>query len=97
LREWHYQPRRSGLTGDPYYLARPEQIRVQVAHNALADALLAGLRTGRVDPVTSAALARLPVRLLVPASAQAALPGWQVAAAAGGWVVLVPAIHRAAG
>ena len=94
IAEWNDYARKSGFEADPYYLPSPAEIDRQTQANAHADAVVAGLRAGRVAPAEAAYLAGQGVSLVVPAGARGALPGWSTAHDFGGWVELTPPAAR---
>jgi hypothetical protein len=87
---WSVAVRKSGIAGDPYYLARLSDIRRQIAGNALEERLLAELRRGRVDPETAAALAARRVTLVLPSDLAPAVSGWRVVQVLGPWQEMAP-------
>ena len=87
---WSLQVRKSGISGDPYYLARLNDIREQAIANAVEDKLFEGLRRGHVSAEVARALAAYRVTLIIPAGLASAVAGWRTARAYGPWLEMAP-------
>lgn len=87
---WNPLARKSGINGDPYYMPNLADLREQRRESALADAVVDGVKHGRIDAGTTAGLASLNTTLAVQAHAASAAPGWRKVADYGGWVELAP-------
>jgi hypothetical protein len=88
--EWQYLAGKSGITGDPYYLSQPDQIRAQQARNVVAADIAAGIGKGQVKAETAIDLARLDATLIAPVEAMPALHGWRVVLDGGDWKEFEP-------
>jgi hypothetical protein len=87
---WNGRVRKSSIMGDPYYLARINQMVKQREMNALAADMASSIQGGSVAEPLRTAFRALDVHVIVPEQALPALKGWQMERRYGSWVELAP-------
>jgi hypothetical protein len=94
LMNWNYLARKSGVAGDLYYVASPDQIRVLRYRNDFLLDFVKRLQSGKIDAETTRRFESLDASLLIPASYIPALAGWEVVADGDNWKEVRPPSHR---